>query len=56
MNIIIGWILLVIAMLIFLFLTFAFGYDMDIEDKIVYMAGTAAFTILIIAGVYLIAG
>lgn len=54
MNVIIGWILLVIATLIFL--TFTFGYDMDIENKIVCIAGTAAFTILIIVGIYLIAG
>ena len=33
MNVIIGWILLVIAMIIFL--TFAFRYDLDIKDKIV---------------------
>lgn len=57
MNVIIGWILLVIAMIIFLI--FAFGYDMDIEDKfvcIVCTVCTAAFTILIIVIVYLIAG
>lgn len=54
MNVIIGWILLVIAMIIFL--TFAFRYDMDIEDKIVCVVGTAAFAILIIVSVYLIAG
>ncbi len=54
MNVIIGWILLVIAMIIFL--TFVFRYDLDIKDNIVCVVGTAAFAILIIVSVYLIAG
>lgn len=33
MNVMIGWILLVIAMIIFL--TFVFRYDLDIKDNIV---------------------
>lgn len=51
MNVIIGWILLVITMSTFL--TFVFGYDLDLKDKIV---GTDAFVIFIIISVYLIAG
>ena len=54
MNVIIGWILLVIAMSIFI--TFAFRYDMDIKDKIVCVVGAATCAILIIVSVYLIAG
>lgn len=54
MNVIIGWILLVITMSIFI--TFAFRYDMDIKDKIICVVGAAAFAILIMVSVYLIAG
>lgn len=54
MNVIIGWILLVIAMSTFI--TFVFGYDLDLKDKIICIVGTDTFVILIIVSVYLIAG
>lgn len=41
MNVIIGWILLVIVMSTFI--TFAFGYDLDLKDKIMCVVGTDAF-------------
>lgn len=54
MNAIIGWILLLITMSTFI--TFVFGYDLDLNDKIICIVGTNAFCILLIVSVYLIAG
>lgn len=54
MNAIIGWILLLITMSTFI--TFVFGYDLDLKDKIICIAGTDAFAILLTVSVYLIAG
>ena len=54
MNVIIGWILLVIT--ISVFVTFIFGYDLDLKDKIICIVGTDAFAILLTVSVYLIAG
>lgn len=54
MNVIIGWLLLLIT--ISVFVTFVFGYDLELKDKIMCVVGTDAFVILIIVGVYLIAG
>lgn len=54
MNVIIGWLLLLIAMSVFI--TFVFRYDMDLKDKIICVVGAAAFAILIMVSVYLIAG
>ena len=54
MNVIIGWILLVIVMSTFII--FAFGYDSDLKDKIMCVVGTDAFVFLLAVGVYLIAG
>jgi hypothetical protein len=54
MNVIIGWILLVIVMSTFI--TFVFGYDLNLKDKIMCIVGTDAFVILLAVGVYLIAG
>lgn len=42
MNVIIGWILLVIVMSTFI--TFAFGYDLDLKDKIMCVVGTDALS------------
>lgn len=54
MNVLIGWILLLIVMSTFI--TFVFGYDLDLKDKIMCIVGTDAFVILLAVGVYLIAG
>ncbi len=54
MNVIIGWILLVIVMSTFI--TFVFGYDLDLKDKIMCIVGTDAFVILLAVGVYLTGG
>lgn len=54
MNAIIGWILLLITMSTFI--TFVFGYDLDLNDKIICIVGTNDFCILPIVNVYLIAG
>jgi hypothetical protein len=54
MNVVIGWILLLITMSTFI--TFVFGYDLDLKDKIICIAGTDAFAILLTVSVYLIAG
>jgi hypothetical protein len=51
MNVIIGWILLVIVMSTFI--TFVLGYDLDLKDKIMCIVGTDAFVILLAVGVYL---
>lgn len=39
-----------------IFITFVFGYDLDLKDKIMCIVGTDAFVILLAVGVYLIAG
>lgn len=39
-----------------IFITFVFGYDLDLKDKIICVVGAAAFAILIMVSVYLIAG
>lgn len=54
MNVLIGWILLLITMSVFI--TFVFGYDLDLKDKIMCIVVTDAFVILLAVGVYLIAG
>lgn len=54
MNVLIGWILLLITMSVFI--TFVFGYDLDLKDKIICIVVTDAFVILLAVGVYLIAG
>lgn len=54
MNVVIGWILLLITMSTFI--TFVFGYDLDLKDKIICIVGTDAFAILLTVSVYLIAG
>lgn len=54
MNVVIGWILLLITMSTFI--TFVFGYDLDLKDKIICIVGMDAFCILLIVSVYLIAG
>lgn len=54
MNVIIGWLLLLIT--ISVFVTFVFGYDLDLKDKIIFIVSTDAFVILLAVGVYLIAG
>ena len=54
MNVVIGWILLLITMSTFI--TFVFGYDLDLKDKIICIVGTDAFAILLTVRVYLIAG
>lgn len=54
MNVIIGWLLLLITMSVFV--TFVFGYVLDLKDKIMCVVGTDAFVILLAVGVYLIAG
>lgn len=54
MNVIIGWLLLLITMSVFV--TFVFEYDLDLKDKIMCVVGTDAFVILLAVGVYSIAG
>jgi len=54
MNVIIGGILLLITMSVFI--TFVFGYDLDLKDKIICIVGTDTLVILLAVGVYLIAG
>lgn len=54
MNVLIGWILLLITMSVFI--TFVFGYDLDLKDKIICIVGTDTFVILIVVSIYLIAG
>ena len=54
MNVLIGWILLLITMSVFI--TFVFGYDLDLKDKIICIVGTDTFVILLTVGVYLIVG
>lgn len=54
MNVIIGWLLLLITMSVFV--TFVFEYDLDLKDKIMCVVGIDAFVILLAVGVYLIAG
>ena len=54
MNVAIGWILLLITMSTFI--TFVFGYNLDLKDKIICIVGTDAFGILLTVSVYLIAG
>lgn len=54
MNVLIGWILLLITMSVFI--TFVFGYDLDLKNKIMCIVVTDAFVILLAVGVYLIAG
>lgn len=54
MNVIIGWLLLLIT--ISVFVTFVFGYDLEFKDKIICIVGTDVFVILLTAGVYLIVG
>lgn len=39
-----------------IFITFVFGYDLDLNDKIICIVGTNDFCILPIVNVYLIAG
>lgn len=53
MNVIIGYFLLLIV--ISVFVTFVFGYDLDLKDKIMCVVGTDAFVILLTVAVYLIA-
>lgn len=45
MNVLIGWILLLITMSVFI--TFVFGYDLDLKDKIICIVGTDTFVILL---------
>lgn len=54
MNVLIGWILLLITMSVFI--TFVFGYDLDLKDKIICIVETDTFVILLTVGVYLIVG
>lgn len=54
MNVIIGWILLLITMSVFI--TLVFEYDLDLKDRIICIVGTDTFVILLAVGVYLIAG
>lgn len=54
MNVVIGWILLLIT--VSTFITFAFGYDLEFKDKIICIVGTDVFVILLTAGGYLIVG
>lgn len=54
MNVVIGWILLLITMSTFI--TFVFEYDLNLKDKIICIVGTDVFVILLTAGVYLIVG
>lgn len=54
MNVLIGWILLLITMSVFI--TFVFGYDLDLKDKIICIVGTDTFVILLTVSVYLIVG
>lgn len=54
MNVTIGWILLLITMSVFI--TFVFGYDLDLKDKIICIVGTDTLVILLAIGVYSIAG
>lgn len=54
MNVIIGYFLLLIV--ISVFLTFVFGYDLDLKDKIICVVSVDAFVILLTVAVYLIAG
>lgn len=41
MNVIIGWLLLLITMSVFV--TFVFGYDLDLKDKIMCIVGYIYF-------------
>ncbi len=54
MNVLIGWILLLITMSVFI--TFVFGYDLDLKDKIICIVVTDTFVISLAVGVYLIVG
>lgn len=44
MNVLIGWILLLITMSVFI--TLVFGYDLDLKDKIICIVGTDTFCYL----------
>ena len=54
MNVLIGWILLLITMSVFI--TLVLGYDLDLKDKIICIVVTDTFVILLTVGVYLIVG